>query len=192
MSSRSRHLWWVALLSLAATGQIALTADPSSAATSGNDYAYVSPGHQYGTWSRADRRLRLGAYPQSTMSTNRCMDAMLDWQTASGHYDARVVRSCRPGGVATTDPGGDGYWSEPSDWAGRTVTDMQKGGGARIDDDYVNGNFALYAWEGFAGAGTGSYSSRPRTCTDKFARMRTLYQDGHFNACDSDPADPNG
>ena len=125
------------------------------------------------------------------MSTDRCMDAMLDWQTTSGHYDGRIVRSCRPGGTATTDPGGDGYWQEPSNWAGRTVIDMQKGGGARIDDDYLNGNFELYQWDPFAGAG-GSYTVRARTCTDKFARVRALYQDGHFASCNSDPADPNG
>lgn len=56
--------------------------------------------------------------------------------------------------------------------------DMQKGLGASIDDDYVSGNFALYASENFAGAGGGAYTDRPRTCTDKWARTSTYYEAG--------------
>lgn len=171
---------------------ILTSAPQASAATSGEDDAYVTPGHEHAIWSKSEKRLSLGSFPGYSMSTDRCMDAMLDWKTTSGHYDARVVRSCDPGGKVSTDPGGDGYWQEPSDWGGRTITDMQKGVGARIDDDYVDGNFAMYAHEDFAGAGGGAYSARPRTCTDRFARVRTLYQDGHIQSCNSDPSDPDG
>lgn len=186
---RPRGMGLFASISAAILGGHVVLAGWAVGALSGVDYAYAAPGHQYANWSYSSRLLRLGSYPDLGMNSDRCMDAMLDWQTSAGHYDARVVRSCKPGSPATKDPGGDGFWFEPSGWAGRNIVNMQKGGGARIDDDYVGGNFHMYAWKPFAGAGSGSYSARPRTCTDKWARVRTLYQDGHFASCDSDPAE---
>ncbi len=161
-----------------------VSADPALAATSGSDYAYAGPGSQYAEWNRSQKRLslRVNTY---TMSSDRCIDSMLDWQTTGGHYDSRVVRVCRNNRFLDTDPGGDGYWSEPTDWGGRTITDMQKGWGAYIDDDYINGNFPMYEAENFSGAGSSPYSARPRTCTDKWARMRTLYQSGNIVYCTS-------
>ncbi|WGY04656.1 MULTISPECIES: hypothetical protein [unclassified Nocardioides] len=72
------------------------------------------------------------------------------------------------------------------------MTDMQKGWGMRISDTYSGGNFAWYAKEAFAGTLGVEYDARPRTCIDKFARVRTKYQDGHTESCDSDPRDANG
>lgn len=116
----------------------------------------------------------------------------MDWKVTSGHYDARVIRSCQPGVQESTDPQGNGFWSEPSGWAGATVVDMQKGWGMLIDDSYVNGNFAEYEKDPFAGTLGAAYSERPRTCIDKFARVRTRYNDGHVESCDSLPRQWNG
>lgn len=178
----------VSLISL-----LALYPSVTYGAPEGNDWGYASPGQQYAEWSKSNRRIKFLIYAQSSMSTDRCLDGMLDWKTSNGtHYDARVVRTCMPGGEAITGTA-DGYWNEPSDWGGRTITDMQKGVAARIDDDYVGGNFQMYSAENFSGAGGGAYTDRPRACTDKFARTRVRYQDGHYNSCDSNsvPTSPS-
>lgn len=84
----------------------------------GSDFTYVGAGWQFGSWSKSNRRIRLKVAPNSNLSTSRCMDALLDWGTTGGHYDARVIRSCRPGRAEETDPGGDQSWSEPANWGG--------------------------------------------------------------------------
>ncbi|WP_370617690.1 hypothetical protein [Mumia sp. Pv 4-285] len=73
------------------------------------------------------------------------------------------------------------------------VVNMQKGFGYVLDDDFVNGGFVFYGIERFSGSGTGALcTSAPRTCTDRWARVRTLYQDGHFESCNSDPTRYDG
>jgi hypothetical protein len=134
-----------------------------------------------GTWRLA--KISLTAYPYSGMSSDRCMDAMVDWYTGGHHYDSRVARSCLPGAFEETDKGGDGFWVEPADWDNVSVTNMQKGYGYVMDDDYVNGAFAIYGHEAFAGAGGGViYASPPRTTVDCWARTVTLYNDGHTDS----------
>lgn len=113
------------------------------------------------------------------MSNDHCMDSMVDW-LSNGHYDSRVIRSCLPGAKNTTDPYGDQGWQEPSDWGGRQVTDMQKGFGYTMDDDFVGGQFNVVERQHFAGSGPGAfYPSPPRTPVDCWARTKTIYQDGH-------------
>lgn len=60
----------------------------------GYDTAYAGSGSQYAVWSKSNKNLRLVAAPNSSMPSNKCMDAMLDWYKGGNHYDARVVRSC--------------------------------------------------------------------------------------------------
>jgi hypothetical protein len=137
------------------------------------------------------------------MSSDHCMDAMLDWKHTSGpHYDSRVVRSCRRGFVIHTYPwdGADAgnvadldltkfKWVEPLDiWNSANISESQKGYGYELDDDYVNGTFQIYSEEQFAGAGSPNYTTVPRTCTDRWARVLTLYQDGHYTGCKNYPA----
>lgn len=117
-----------------------LLVHPSAAwaARSGTDYVYAGQGWQYGKWSWNESRLRLVSNPYGDMSTDRCMDAVLDWATYDGHYDSRRVRSCRPGFNIPTDPGGDGYWNEPTSRFQTRVNDMRVGGGVVFDDDDLN------------------------------------------------------
>jgi hypothetical protein len=172
--------WLVA--SLVGVGLVALSESTAWAGQSGTSWAYAGAGTQYVTWNVSTRKFRLMVTPGSGMSTDRCMDSMLDWQPSSGHYDSRVIRSCRPGHSNETDPGADGYWIEPSDWDGANVNDTNKGFGYIMDDDFVDGRFEIYDSEHFDNSGTGAlYNSPPRTTTDCWARTRTLYEDGHVD-----------
>ena len=64
----------------------------------GNDSAFAGAGTQHAEWHASARSVAMWVSPYSGMDTDRCMDAMLDWRhTAGAHYDARVVRSCKPG-----------------------------------------------------------------------------------------------
>lgn len=184
MVTRSQALAVGVCSSLLVAAQI-VVCNPASAALSNSDYAYAGNGSQYGEWSKSLSRVRLVATAYSTMSPSRCIDSSLDWETGP-HYDGRTVRSCRPGGTASTNPNNSGYWQEPF---GVNATDMRRGGGAEISDSYANGTFAQYSYDGYTGTLGQAYDPKPRTCTDKWSRTRTLYNDGHFNTCDenSDP-----
>ena len=61
------------------------------------------------------------------MSTDICLDALVDWMTTSGHYDARDARNCKPGPNSYRS----GSIIEPSDWGGRSVTGLQKAAGCK-------------------------------------------------------------
>lgn len=125
--------------------------------------------------------IKLRVYPSTAMSSDHCIDAMVDWKNLDGHYDARVARSCRPGDYWGTDMNGDFYWNEPSNWAGQNVVDMQKGYGYTFDDDWSDG-FRFIGSERFVGTtGQQIYDSPPRTTVDCFARTTTLYNDGHVD-----------
>lgn len=157
-------------------------ADPRS----GSEYAYAGSGSQFGSWSQPLIKLGLAVYPTSNMSTDRCMDAMLDWDTrGTGHYDSRVVRSCRPGTSEQTDPGGDGYWQEDSgDWDQRSITGVQKGFGYMLLPA-----MQIAGQERFPGSGTADlYRDPPGTGTQGWARVRTRYQDGTVKSCNPLPA----
>jgi hypothetical protein len=134
---------------------------------------------------------------------------MLDWHTSGGHYDSRVVRDCKP--QTTNDSYGwsgnqassvndldftDTIWNEPGAFDDAGIDDMQKGAGYVISDTYADGTFWLYEYELFAGTGDGGltqyWEAIPRTCTDHYSRVLTLYQDGHMTGCKNYPADdPN-
>lgn len=171
----------------------------------GDDAASAGSGGQHAEWHASTERLRLKSSPFASMSTDRCMDAMLDWKhTAGPHYDARVVRSCKPGSLIQSYTwAGDGvdsnggnlntgqvFWHEPAgDWDDANISETQKGYGYEADDDYENGTFDIYHEEQFEGAGSPNYRAVPRTCTDRWARVLTLYQDGHYDGCKNFPAD---
>lgn len=149
---------------------------------------------QCASWDTSSRKLYLGVTTSTGMLTTKCQDSMLDWRVTFGHYDARVVRVCQPGGHVYTDPGGDGYWEEPADWNGTAANGgMRAGGGYVIEDTYANGGFAPFNIKPYAGTFGGQlYPSNngiaPRTGPpDYFARVRTLYQDGHTASWDPTP-----
>lgn len=138
------------------------------------------------------------------MSTDRCIDSVLDWRHTSGpHYDSRVVRNCQGGWyVPSYDWSGDEangladlnqsdiYWNEPSSaWSSADVDDVRMAFGYEMDDDFVGGEFEIYQSERFAGGGSGAlYPSPPRTCTDQLSRVLTRYQSGHYAGCKNYPA----
>lgn len=170
----------MALFVVVASAGVARADTPQS----GSDTAYAGSGNQSGAWSLTQRRIGLAVDPGSGMSNSRCMDAMLDWGTLSGHYDSRVVRSCRRGTGEETDPGGDGYWVEPVDWGGRTVTGIHKGFGYVINDS----NLHIVSSERFSNTGTGGLdASAPGTGTQGWARVRTRYQNGSVKSCNPLP-----
>ncbi len=162
---------------------VVLLPSVAAADTYGNTSTEAGAGKQYAIWNKSTRKIRLRVNPYSSMSPDRCMDAMLDW-LADGHYDSRVVRSCLPGTDEESDPGGDGYWVEPSSWGDRSVTNMQKGFGYVMDDDFgettPDAFFVDPEWrERFSGSENGAfYPSPPRTTVDCWARTRTRYQNG--------------
>jgi hypothetical protein len=113
---------------------------------------------------------------ESVLST-RCIDGHLDWDTASGHYDARVVRTCQRGHIHFTDPSGDFWYDEPSNWDGRNVTGIQRGAGYKIDDSSLEVMGEDMVW----GSSFSLYNTAPRTTAgiDMWAKLWTHYQDGH-------------
>lgn len=157
----------------------------------GLDTVYAGAGSQYGNWSLSGQKLRLKVFPGSGMSTSKCMDAFLDWGTEGDHYDGRVIRSCRPGTTEETDPGGNGFWSEPTDFAGAHVNGIQKGFGYMIDDGNLQ---VLTGAQRMANTGSGSLDNyAPGTGTQGYARVRTRYQDGTVKSCNPLPVtSPSG
>jgi hypothetical protein len=117
-----------------------MVAAPAYAASqSGSGYFYQGAGnsYQYVAWNKAEHKVRLRVFADSGMNTSRCIDAMVDWHVSDDqHYDARVVRVCQPGAAEETDPGGDGYWQEPSDWDGRSVDGLRVAAAYVMDDTY--------------------------------------------------------
>lgn len=190
-SSRARQFCLVAVTaSIAANLSSAAVADTPQY---GNDIAYIGLGEQYGYWNLTAMKLRLKSSPEAGMSTARCMDAFLDWGTGgsgeeSGHYDGRIVRSCKPGTSEETDPGGNGTWEEPP--SGRNLVGIQKGWGYVIYDH----NLAVIDAERFASTGTLGYDDpAPGTGTQGYARVRTRYEDGTVKSCNPLPVtSPDG
>jgi len=105
------------------------------------------------------------------------MDSIFDWKVdqpiiGHNHYDARMVRSCRPGYGIDTDPGGDGWWSE-GNWAGETPEGAQRGGGQVISDS----NLSVVANEKYDDAGGGALPNpAPKTKNNGSVRVRTRYE----------------
>lgn len=176
------------LMSLVAVIGSYSSALASGTTSEGYDYAYAGAGTQWGEWSQSNRTVRLHTMPNSGMSTSRCMDAMVDWKVKQpifghNHYDSRVVRSCKPGFDEETDPGGDGYWSEPSGWGGETPQGLQRGFGYIISDSTLE----VLGSERFDDSGSLSLDPVPSTFGQGKARVRTLYQDGHVGSCNPLP-----
>jgi hypothetical protein len=176
-----------AVCALTAMLLLSTIAGPAEADTNqeGSDTAFAGNGVQYGVWQKSNKRVRLKVSPSSTMSSTRCMDAKLDWGTeGSGHYDARVVRSCQPGTPEETDPDADGFWVEPSDWGGRNIGGIQKGFGYIISDSTL----AVLLDERFENTGSGDLEQfAPGTGTQGYARVRTRYNNGTVKSCNPLP-----
>lgn len=77
----------------------------------------------------------------ASLPSGDCLESTFDWwvPTGGGHYDQRTVRNCRPNTTAMTDPGGDAYWNEPSDWDKRPVRGVFAAGGLHIrrSDNFI-------------------------------------------------------
>lgn len=84
----------------------------------------VAGSAQRTVWDRTggQRKVRLAVRTGPKLPLGECHEASFDWRTTAGHYDQRTVRNCKPDGYVETDPGGDGYWQEPSGWDGRTIS----------------------------------------------------------------------
>jgi len=177
------------MLVIAASGITVAVA--AGTAKEGSDFAYVGAGVQYGRWSQSDKTVRLHSSPANNMSSNRCMDVMVDWRIdqpfiGRQHYDARVVRSCKPGVDEETDPGGDREWSEPSDWEGETPHGLQRGFGLIISDSSLD----VIARERFEDAGmVDAPQTQPSTFGQGATRVRTRYNNGNVGSCNPLPAD---
>lgn len=177
-----------------ACGLLVVPAGAHAADSTGYGYTYQGAGasFQYMSWNRSTRKIRLKVFADVGMNPDNCMDAMADWHTTNGdHYDARVVRVCLPGGTEETDPGADGYWIEPSDWDGRPVDGLRIAGGYVMDDDYP----FVIKWGSVLPESVSSSlypatsGTPPRTppSDDYWARVRTLYQDGHVQSGNPTP-----
>lgn len=165
----------------------------SGTAQEGSDYAYAGSGSssQYGWWSVSARKLRLVSNPDSGMSSRRCMDAFIDWGTeGTGHYDGRIVRSCKPGTSESTDPAADGRWSEPpiDPFHYRDLGGVQQGWGYTLDDSDLTIFRGVGSMEQFDDAGGAAPDERAAgTGTQGYARVRTRYQDGSVKSCNPLP-----
>jgi hypothetical protein len=134
---------------------------------------------QWFSWNRGDKRVRLSNTTHANMSNAHCVDAFFDWRTSGGHYDARILRNCKRGSYVQTDPasaGGDGYWSE--DWGPRSITAVRVVVGYVIDDGTLNRLSGAGNTEVVYGSPPAN-ADIPATQGQRYARVRTLYQDGH-------------
>lgn len=156
---------------------------PASAASDehGDEWRHLGAGnsYQYIYWDRSERRVGLSVFADTTMSSNVCLEAMMDWSPNDGtHYDARTVRNCMPGGIISTDPLGNGYWNEPSNWDSDThdspITNVRAAAAYKTDDGTLDilEQAVVYGSNDIYGNRT------PPTTSDKWAAVRTLYESG--------------
>lgn len=182
---------------IVATTAVAAAADcnpNANGADSGSAYFNVGSAgsSQSSTWNLADRSVYVGTITGSGMQADKCHDMMFDWATNSGHYDSRQIRNCAPGTQTSSQSGtpqGTFPAREPSDWAGRTVSGLQKGAACSYnqpDQNYVDcGQFAarLPGCVFGNGPGASTYPSAfddARSITDKtkYARYISRSQSG--------------
>lgn len=170
---------------IGSTVAVGTTAAPALAAdgpVTGSEIttAGVAGNSQFFSWNRGDKRIRLSNTTHENMSNAHCVDAFFDWRTADGrHYDSRILRNCKRGSYVQTDPasaGGDGYWSE--DWGLRDITAVRALVGYVIDDGTLNKIGGAGNTEVVYGSAPAN-ADIPATQGQRYARVRTLYQDGH-------------
>jgi hypothetical protein len=135
---------------------------------------------QYVSWelrgSGAGRGVRVESDASSGMSTDICLDAIFDWMTVDGHFDARVTRNCAPGWDRISDSGGD-FWEPDNLWGPRTLTGIQKGAGCKYEQVSTSGHTA--PWLGDCDNVTG-HQCVPSTVapwTDLAQRVWVRHQD---------------
>lgn len=110
----------------AVTLSLMLPISSAGAAATGNEMRTMTNGHVGAwEWAAGSDAIKMQVYAGSGLNSNRCADTWFDWDTSgSGHYDARVVRTCKPDSHRYTNAGGPGFYYEPS--TSRTLTDEQK------------------------------------------------------------------
>lgn len=155
-------------------------AAPATAGQGGNnsDGWYTSfVGHwsdakQYMKWNVNQHKIRIWVRfgGPSGGTGNRCTDAVVDWNTnGTGHYDARVVRNCNPGGFIETDPGGDGFWQDPADFDEADVRRVQRVGSYDFTDhdlSHIRNDKNRYGGPPDRALPSSSWSQRIRTLYD--------------------------
>lgn len=155
---------------------------------SGTTYAGTGDSWQQLSWNDGTRRLYIRVHTDPAMSTDRCIDGHLDWNThGSGHYDSRVVRDCEPGTYHFTDPNGDYWYTELlASWNTRNISHMQRGAGYKIDDDTLDiiGS-PEYVW----GSDIYGGGNVPATTAevDLWSKLWTHYQNGNEVKKDATP-----
>jgi hypothetical protein len=167
-----------------------LTAGPAWASpANGDGIVYVGSGNQYAAWQFTFQREMLTASPSAGMSNSKCMDAMVDWNTnGTGHFDSRVVRSCKPGTTEST-----GWWNEPT-WGGRNINGVGKAYGYTISDQspLPVQSYSDILWQDSGQVSGQIYTNAPGTGTSGWARVRTRYNNGTAGQCNPLPVtDPN-
>jgi hypothetical protein len=190
---RVANLAWAVALTAIANVVIA----PPAAAVDGAqdaDYNYVGPSGQreYAYWSKPDKRVRMFTETATNMDTDRCFDTKIDWHTGGeGHFDARVLRVCKPGVSVETDPTGNGYWEEDADaqdvasWNTRDINRVREVVSYAINDgnlDVVWNPDPEWSWKDPTDNGVYDHGTAPATNTSWWARVRTKYQDGSVDS----------
>lgn len=176
----------VCALALALLGLVAVSA---VWATSGSRTAHAGAGNSWQqlSWNDADtaREMQIRIRPDPSLSDDQCLDGHLDWDTnGTGHYDARVVRTCAMNGVIhITNPSGDTWFEEPlGAWNDRNIAGVQRGVGYLIDDD-DDGHLEIEGTPDFVYGGGQLYGGGPAPVTtagaDMFAKLWTRYQSGN-------------
>lgn len=139
---------------------------------------------QFMAWNKPLEKVRLRVTfgGNAEGSGDRCQDAAVDWNTnGTGHYDARVVRNCNPGHTEETDPDGNDWWQEPSNFQDADVRRVQRVGSYVFDDSdltNITNSSNAYGSEPSRAYGTGDWSQR----------IRTLYDDGDVVSHEHNPA----
>lgn len=180
-AARFRRVW-IALIG--ATFLLPVAGPAHADQVEGAYTANLGPGlsYQFMRWSQPDRKIRLAAkFAGDSDTAARCHDAAVDWFTnGTGHYDARVVRNCNPGGYVETDPGGDGFWKDPQDFDEADVTRVQRVGAYVFSDSNLSNIVAddpVYGGTPSSALATSNFSQR----------IRTLYDNGQVASHDHYP-----
>lgn len=114
----------VVMLAGAVALVVVLPASNAGADSTGSEMRTMTNNHFGGwDWVASVDAIKMQVYAANGLNSDRCADAWFDW-SASGHYDARVVRTCKPGSNRYTNAGGPGFYYEPS--TSRNLSGEQK------------------------------------------------------------------
>lgn len=197
----SSGLFKRALLTLACTSVLMFMSQTSAWADchgngdnagSGSKALGGSGSYQEWSWNLSTRVVYVHSVSSAGMSTDICLDAYVDWMTASGdgHYDRRQGRVCQPGSFAV------GQFLEPVGWGGREVTGLQKAAACRYEQvpppahlnkcNVLPEDAGSYDTESAIDPNTGEYCrfATPLPWTSKCAGTYVRHEDGTVDVGD--------